>query len=77
MSEPNRPTVRQAEMVDAHIAPPRVGQRVWALGRGGCVVQTVWNNESINFFEAWYEFLKIPATVKERMSDRHKPKEIT
>lgn len=75
MSEPNRPTVRQAEMIDAHICPPQIGQRVWALGKGGCVTQTTWNSRSIEFFEAWYEFLKIPPTVKERMSNYHKPKE--
>ncbi len=77
MSEPNRPTVRQAEMIDAHITPPRNGQLVWALGRGGVIAQTTWNDESINFFEAWYEFLKVPETVKERMRNYYKPKEET
>lgn len=75
MSDPNRPTVESATMIDAHKEQPRNGQTVWALGRGGCAVQTTWNSESINFFEAWYPSLKVPQSVKDRMRDYYKPKE--
>lgn len=75
MSDPNRPTVHQAEMIDAHVEQPMNGQVVWAVGRGGCAVQTTWNSKSIEFFEAWHPCLKLPASVKERMRDYYKPKE--
>ena len=75
MAEANRPTVTSAEMQDALINPPQNGQKVWALGKGGVVTQVVWNARSWEFFEAWYHFLKIPESVKQRMANYHKPKE--
>lgn len=74
MSDPNRPTVATATMIDAHIEQPQVGQTVWAVGKGGCAVQVVWRSDSINFYEAWHPSLKLPQTVKERMRDYYKPK---
>lgn len=74
MSDPNRQTVHQAEMIDSHIRQPMNGQIVWAVGRGGCAVQTTWNSKSIEFYEAWHPCLKLPQTVKDRMRDYYKPK---
>jgi hypothetical protein len=75
MAELNRPTVVTAEMQDALINPPQNGQKVWALSKGGVVVQVIWNSRSWEFFEAWYHFLKVPESVKKRMSGYYAPKE--
>ncbi len=75
MSEPNRPTVQVTEMFDALTNPPQNGQKVWALGKGGVITQVVWNARSWEFFEAWYPFLKVPKSVKERMANYYKPEE--
>ena len=74
MSDPNRPTVFQAEMIDTHVRQPRVGQVVWAVGRGGCCHQMTWAADSLDFYEAWHPSLKLPSSVKERMRDYYKPK---
>lgn len=75
MAEPNRPTVSSAEMTDVFVAQPAIGQEVWALTKGGTITRVVWNSASWEFFEAWYPFLKIPESVKIRMSSKYKPKE--
>jgi hypothetical protein len=71
MSEPNRPAVAATEMINAHITPPRLGQEVFALTRGSVVVRMTWARDSINFYDAWYPFLKVPADVKKLQTDRY------
>lgn len=77
MSEPNRQVVNATEMINAHVAPPRVGQEVFALTRGSVVVRMTWARESIDFYDAWYPFLKVPADVKKLQSERYfKPEDV-
>ena len=71
MSDPDRIVSEFTYMRDALTDPPPVGMRVHALNQGGVMVQAVWTSESQKFFEAWHPYLKIPKTVKDRMSKRH------
>jgi hypothetical protein len=77
MSEPDRITVHSTSMIDAHLQPPPAGTRVFALNRGGVIVQTVWKSNSIDDFDAWHPYLKVPDTVRKRQSERYQPKEQT
>lgn len=72
MSDPHRVTVHETAMIDAHVEQPRIGQLVWALSQAGVVIQMTWTTDSINHYDAWYPFLKIPESVKERMRNRYK-----
>jgi len=71
MSDPNRPVVTATEMINAHITPPQTGKEVFALTRGGTVVRMTWARDSIDFYDAWYPFLKVPADVKKIQTDRY------
>lgn len=71
MSDPDRIVAESTTMFDALTHPPQVGMRVHALNKGGVMVQAVWTSESHKYFEAWHPYLKIPASVKERMNARH------
>ena len=73
MSEHDRPVVESTTMFDAHTTPPQNGQKVFALSVGGVMVQIVWNKDSINHFDAWHPYLKVPESVKQRQRDRYKP----
>lgn len=74
MSEHDRAVAVSAHMIDAVLLPPPNGTRVHALNCGGVMCQTTWNSESHKYFEAWHPYLKVPQSVKQRMSERHKPK---
>ncbi len=74
MSDPLRPVRAVVELIDAHIEQPASGSKVWALGTGGVLVQTVWNRNSIEHFEAWSPYPRVPQSVKDRMAAPYKPK---
>lgn len=73
MSDPDRITAHSTAMIDAHLQPPPVGMRVFALNRGGVIVQTVWKSDSLNDYDAWHPYLKVPETVRRRQRDRYHP----
>lgn len=76
MSDPDRLTAAVVVMHDAVTNPPPNGMRVHALNIGGVMCQTTWNSESHKFFEAWHPYLKVPQSVKSRMSSRYKQLEL-
>lgn len=65
MSDPNRPTAAEIELINAHSSPPRVGQIVHALNRGGCLCfNHIWRADSIEHYDAWMPSPKVPPDVK-------------
>ena len=75
MSDPLRPTVERAEMFNAHTTPPISGTNVLALSRGGVICNVIWTSTSIDHFDAWQHFLKVPADVKAIQAARFKQQE--
>lgn len=71
MADIDRPTVKEAEMFDAMLVPPPIGMRVWALNEGGCVVPTIVDSNFYNQFDAWYHYIKVPESVKQRQMERN------
>ena len=63
-------TALRPELKNAHLNPPMNGMHVQALTHGGKLVETVWNNNSILYFDAWCEFPTIPGDVKELQLSR-------
>jgi hypothetical protein len=59
-----RPTVESTELVNAHANPPPSGARVLALTQGGTLVPTIWKSDSLQYFDAWCYYPKIPPDVK-------------
>ncbi len=57
-----------SELIDAHVRTPEPGTPVLGLTIGGTLVPTVWSSTSLLGFEAWCDYPKVPASVKERMS---------
>lgn len=70
MSDPNRPTAEHAELIDAHISPPKAGARVLALTHGNVLVPVEWKRDSIFYFDAWCAYPRAPASVKKRQISR-------
>lgn len=70
MSDPDRPTVKETDMIDCLVRMPSAGSRVWALQHGGSVVPTVVDSRFAQFFDAWYPYLKVPESVKKRQLER-------
>lgn len=62
--EPDRPTLPTVELINAHETPPPNGARVLALNRGGVLVHAVWQSSSLQQFDAWAAYPKVPASVK-------------
>lgn len=75
MSDPERPTVEKAEMFNAHTTPPICGTNVLALSIGGVICNVIWTSTSIQYFDAWQYFLKVPASVKAIQAARFKQQE--
>jgi hypothetical protein len=75
MSEPERPTVEKSEMVNAHVRQPLSGSRVLALNHGGALMAVIWSSTSIQYFDAWCCYPKVPKCVKKIQSDRFKQTE--
>lgn len=72
MAEIDRPTVTATAMTNAHTNPPSSGSKVWALNHGGCVVPLVWTTRSIELYDAWYPYLKVPQDVKDIQAERYR-----
>lgn len=68
--EANRPTAPSVELIDAHIEQPRAGSRVLALQHGNVLVPMEWKSDSIQHFDAWCHYPKVPASVKARQAAR-------
>jgi hypothetical protein len=59
---------RQPELTDIRKAQPTPGSRVFALGRGGVLVPTVWGKNENGFYGAWMSYPEMPKSVKEWLS---------
>jgi hypothetical protein len=70
MSDPDRLTRPQVELIATTDAQPTPGMRVLALQHGGCLVATVWTTRSAAKFDAWSPYPKVPAKVKRIQQDR-------
>lgn len=64
MSDPDRLTRPQVELIATVDEQPTPGMRVLALQHGGCLVATVWTTRSAAEFDAWAPYPKIPRKVK-------------
>lgn len=64
MSEPNRPTARVVEWINARTNPPQPGSRVLALNHGGVLVPTEVSRDFLLYYDAWAAYPKVPADVK-------------
>jgi hypothetical protein len=75
MSDPDRITRPQVELIATTDEQPTPGMRVLALNHGGCLIPAVWTSQSHLDFDAWCAYPKIPRTVKERQLARLTGKE--
>jgi len=55
-------------LVDVRQEAPPAGVRVFALGRGGVLIPTVWGKNEDGFFGAWMAYPSVPESVKEWLS---------
>lgn len=69
VNQENRIVSSQPELVDVRIIPPPSGARIFALGRGGTIAQTIWNKNDADFFGAWMAYPKIPESVREWLGE--------
>lgn len=60
-----RAVARQPELIDLRVQAPTAGSRIFALGRGGVLVPTVWGKNESGFFGAWMAYPEMPESVKE------------
>lgn len=65
MSDPDRLTRPQVELIATVDEQPTPGMRVLALQHGGSLVPTVWTTRSAADFDAWCAYPKIPRKVKQ------------
>ena len=72
MNDLDRPTARVVELIDAHIAEPPVGTRILALTKGNVLVPAIWMSNSLEYFDAWMIYPKVPISVKERLYEKEK-----
>lgn len=70
MSDPDRRTAPQVELIPTTEKQPNPGRRVLAIQHGGCLVQVVWTSRSHLEYDAWMDFPKIPAKVKQAQQAR-------
>lgn len=54
----------QPELIDVRVQSPNPGSRIFALGRGGVLVPSVWGKNDAEYFGAWMAYPKIPESVK-------------
>lgn len=64
MSSYFRAVAQSCELTNAHTNPPQNGTQVWALTKGGKLVEMVWNETSHKMYFAWCPYPKIPDDVK-------------
>lgn len=58
--------------INAHTNPPANGAKVRVLNQDGVDAgSTVWSDASINSFDAWLPYAKIPSDVKLIQSSRY------
>lgn len=60
-----RAVARQPELIDLRVQAPTSGSRIFALGRGGVLVPTVWGKNESGFFGAWMAYPEMPESVKD------------
>jgi hypothetical protein len=70
MSDPDRLTRPQVELIATTDAQPTPGMRVLALQHGGCLIPAVWTTRSHLEYDAWAHYPKIPAKVKQIQAAR-------
>jgi len=63
----NRPTAASITMADVMLNPPRTGQNVLAVSKGGRLCDVVWQADSYKNYVCWAPYPKIPQSSKERM----------
>ena len=76
MSEPDRLTRPQVELIDTEDEMPPPGMRVLALQWGGSLVPAVWTSTSHTVFDAWMPYPKIPANTKAKQAARNRWREV-
>ena len=72
MNDFDRPTAKFVELIDAHIDTPPEGTRILALTKGNVLVPAIWQADSLQYFDAWMFYPKVPVSVKERFYAKEK-----
>ena len=72
MNDFDRPTSKFVELIDARISTPPDGTRILALTKGNVLVPAIWQSDSLQYFDAWMFYPKVPISVKERFYAKEK-----
>lgn len=62
-----RATSNVSEMVDTLDNPPRIGQNILAISKGGKLCEVVWQAGLEATYVCWSPYPKIPAASRQRM----------